>query len=1247
MNHRHPSTVIALILCIFFSTLTLEASPPPDRIGCIYNGFILTVDPGNAVSSTTTADRHRLYVLHALLIDTATGRIAATYPQLPSQHTQGPIALPVADYPELFSSETPPAPGIELNALITYWRNHGVDESLLTGIRTMNLDGAVMTPGLIDDHFHVTSWSKKVPAPGEKFGFWADVGDPAYYTEPATMEPMNIRKTLWQIVTDSNIHLADIGDTKLYLHGFLRTIIDEPRSGEIEPDTYMYESGGSGSISVINPLYLLNRIGTGPDVPTTMPPDPVDPSTWPPLDYTPVPVVMVHTSGQACWYNPPVLDAFNAYQQTEAGEMFTPVAVTGITPPASPDDAAWVITVSPDASDLLSLTPPFSLDIVAWPDQPAQRIHVPFQVTEVNASGSLSAQPFFTVLAETYVAPPGTPLQLTPFYRIIPSSITDAAWSNAAAFYGDTVSIDDTGYGDWDPRAPHTTNWYNGAERGLIEYFHDRDAGVWRPTGYAEHYVMRDALSHFVLNDPTTVQCMEQRRRMARWCHRHGITAVNDIMFYRRATNTYEFESYEHLSYDHTHGNDSVPGRRTSLEQEPYNLRVKLYYYIENAGDIDETLALAHDPGSGYDIDRLIPETDHPEWPGWVRWQGWKIQLDGGTGARTICSSALITKMRCTDPYETVDQTGNTLTFLDHSFGLLTMTNIQEQIFNSRETAALYWLVRESDPASPFHNPNIANDWSFLAHGVTGFLDRTVAPEDLVTDLNALDNIEWPLSGGEQNQPDDMAQKIIKLVEQIQDGYRKTLITIATIWYEQSVQIHSGKPISDQHVSHCLGDGAVDLWCHAIRTIRDDLAAFPENWGDLPDYWQAAIPPETNLDIIRRTFNDERFRVEHLLSFSSIAADIVTGPGGLNTDLPAGSHNILFSTQPALLACDGQAIREYVFPYAQELWPIENTENDFWLGVPWRPRSHHHMPCPVWRALDIPFTLNTDPPSIRDPRPCVTLSAAVARTPFDANPAAWVGRLGNEPVSRPVDYLAGRIYPPLGLTQITPDNPMGLTVEETLCAITFWAAVVSESEDCIGAFAAPPDPGNPASGYYADMVIWRANPLAIRGSSGMSLEDLAVAGETVPESQRLDTLNAVFSRFLPRMTFVGGAPVWQFGVRMDIPVRVRPGETFFINGFLDNPGPPMEDVPVFFLLDVYGEYFFWPGWAKYDPPEHPDVDYRIMDLSTGTTAVEVLPPFTWPDAGEANGFYMYGAMLNTSMTDILGEMAIVEFGCDP
>lgn len=123
----------------------------------------------------------------------------------------------------------------------------------------------------------------------------------------------------------------------------------------------------------------------------------------------------------------------------------------------------------------------------------------------------------------------------------------------------------------------------------------------------------------------------------------------------------------------------------------------------------------------------------------------------------------------------------------------------------------------------------------------------------------------------------------------------------------------------------------------------------------------------------------------------------------------------------------------------------------------------------------------------------------------------------------------------------------------------------------------------------------------------------------------------------------------ELGVHINMPVTVHPGEKFRVCGYLNNPGDPRVQVPVFFILDVFGELFFWPTWTAYSPPENTAVDYRLMDVPTGISAVNVLPMMTWPDTGSArlDGLFFYGAMLNQDMTDILGQMAVTEWSFGP
>ncbi|MCD4652802.1 S8 family serine peptidase, partial [bacterium] len=126
-------------------------------------------------------------------------------------------------------------------------------------------------------------------------------------------------------------------------------------------------------------------------------------------------------------------------------------------------------------------------------------------------------------------------------------------------------------------------------------------------------------------------------------------------------------------------------------------------------------------------------------------------------------------------------------------------------------------------------------------------------------------------------------------------------------------------------------------------------------------------------------------------------------------------------------------------------------------------------------------------------------------------------------------------------------------------------------------------------------------------------------------------------------------PTFPLGVRIDVPEMAHPGEMFHVTGYLDNPDPVLSSVPVFFILDVYGEMWFWPGWKHFSPPDFVDIDYRIMDIPTGSSEVIVLAEFAWPDTGSGNisGLFFYGAMLNQQMSGLLGEMAAEQWGYSP
>ncbi len=98
------------------------------------------------------------------------------------------------------------------------------------------------------------------------------------------------------------------------------------------------------------------------------------------------------------------------------------------------------------------------------------------------------------------------------------------------------------------------------------------------------------------------------------------------------------------------------------------------------------------------------------------------------------------------------------------------------------------------------------------------------------------------------------------------------------------------------------------------------------------------------------------------------------------------------------------------------------------------------------------------------------------------------------------------------------------------------------------------------------------------------------------------------------------------------------GDECYCDVVVCNPGPEtMADVPVFVLLDVYGSYFFAPGFTEFD--------HYTMTIEPELTVINVLPPFSWPSgAGAASGVKWYAAMTDAGVTTLVGEFDMFEFG---
>ncbi len=121
------------------------------------------------------------------------------------------------------------------------------------------------------------------------------------------------------------------------------------------------------------------------------------------------------------------------------------------------------------------------------------------------------------------------------------------------------------------------------------------------------------------------------------------------------------------------------------------------------------------------------------------------------------------------------------------------------------------------------------------------------------------------------------------------------------------------------------------------------------------------------------------------------------------------------------------------------------------------------------------------------------------------------------------------------------------------------------------------------------------------------------------------------------------------GVRIECPLSIHPGGEFFVHGFLINDLALQPDMAVFFLLDIGGDYWFWPSWSHYSAADPSSIDFEIRDVASGETRVYVLNPFTWPDTGGAAmaGLRFWGAIVDPASNTLFGELAAVSWAFGP
>ena len=118
----------------------------------------------------------------------------------------------------------------------------------------------------------------------------------------------------------------------------------------------------------------------------------------------------------------------------------------------------------------------------------------------------------------------------------------------------------------------------------------------------------------------------------------------------------------------------------------------------------------------------------------------------------------------------------------------------------------------------------------------------------------------------------------------------------------------------------------------------------------------------------------------------------------------------------------------------------------------------------------------------------------------------------------------------------------------------------------------------------------------------------------------------------------------ELGVELILPnTHFVPGDEFQLDTMLSNPADRLKDVPIVTLMAIFDDYWFWPAWNQFDPDTGVGFDFLPQHVENGTTFLNIIPPFEWPDTGSqvVPDIQFMSAMLSDDMTALRGLMDIV------
>lgn len=184
---------------------------------------------------------------------------------------------------------------------------------------------------------------------------------------------------------------------------------------------------------------------------------------------------------------------------------------------------------------------------------------------------------------------------------------------------------------------------------------------------------------------------------------------------------------------------------------------------------------------------------------------------------------------------------------------------------------------------------------------------------------------------------------------------------------------------------------------------------------------------------------------------------------------------------------------------------------------------------------------------------------------------------------------------------------------------------------------ATPAPFNtPARLNWGDLFPGTPTPTAAPGEPTHTPHPPTATASPFPATATPTPLASQTAQPSPTPTSGSGSIVFLFGLNADF---FQPGDPFLLTYQIQNSTPSDVSAALWIILDVYSQYWFYPGWTQ-------TAEYDAQALGAGAdTGVRIVFDFDWPQTdSHADGLMFWSALTTPDTFELITEVKSAEFG---